>query len=49
MRFSRGVSGDLPTISGTASDLLLWLYGRRQLDGDDTELIARFRGLSFTD
>jgi len=49
VRFSRGATGDLRTISGTASDLLLWLYGRGQLDGDDTELIARFRGLSFTD
>jgi uncharacterized protein (TIGR03083 family) len=49
LRFSRGAPADLPTISGTASDLLLWLYGRVQLAGDDTELIGQFRGLSFTD
>jgi len=49
VHFSRRASAELPTISGTASDLLLWLYGRGRLDGDDTELIARFRGLSFTD
>jgi uncharacterized protein (TIGR03083 family) len=48
---SRGVEGDLASIDASASDLLLWLYGRVELDTApvEPELIARFRALSFTD
>jgi uncharacterized protein (TIGR03083 family) len=37
------------TVSGTASDLLLWLYGRVDLPTGDPEVVARFRRLSSTD
>jgi uncharacterized protein (TIGR03083 family) len=42
---------DLPTITATASDLLLWLYGRVELDtaGVPADLLERFRQLCFTD
>ncbi len=38
-------------LEATASDLLLWLYGRRELDTSalPADLLARFRELSFTD
>ena len=51
VRFDRGVEPDLPVVSGTASDLLLWLYGRVELPvpAEATELIGRFRALTFTD
>ena len=52
VRFERG-AGDLPdaTIAGTASQLLLWLYGRTTLTaaGPDPAVAGRLRGLSFTD
>ncbi|MCW2541684.1 MAG: hypothetical protein JWN95_3409 [Frankiales bacterium] len=46
-----GDPSDLPVISGTASDLLLWLYGRRELyvEAAAADLIARFTALRFTD
>lgn len=37
------------TVTGTASDLVLWLYGRADLPVQDTDLVARFRRLSSTD
>jgi uncharacterized protein (TIGR03083 family) len=51
VRFEEGVQENVPTISGTASQLLLWLYRRLDLDTSavDPELIERFRTLSFTD
>jgi uncharacterized protein (TIGR03083 family) len=58
--FSRDATEDLPALTGTASDLLLWLYGRVETadltttspQGDAaevSELLARLRALSFTD
>lgn len=42
-------SADGPaTVSGTISDLLLWIYGRVQLPTDQPELVAEFRRLSST-
>lgn len=40
-----------PSIEASASDLLLWLYGRVDLDTTDVpvDLLARFRDLCFTD
>lgn len=40
-----------PTIAATASDLLLWLYGRQELDTSAVPppLVGRFRELCFTD
>ncbi|MGH3509763.1 MAG: maleylpyruvate isomerase family mycothiol-dependent enzyme [Nocardioidaceae bacterium] len=38
-----------PAVEGTASDLLLWLYGRVELAQPEPELIDRFRALTFTD
>jgi uncharacterized protein (TIGR03083 family) len=37
------------TVSGTVSDLLLWIYGRVDLPSTDPDLVARFRRLSSTD
>jgi hypothetical protein len=48
-RFVRGADDSLPALTGTASDLLLWLYGRVPLAGEDHDLFTRFRGLCFTD
>lgn len=55
VRFERGGTPGLPSINGSASDLLLWLYQRVELEptGLDpsaaTDLVRRFRLLSFTD
>jgi uncharacterized protein (TIGR03083 family) len=49
LTFVRGGAAGLPTVSATASDLLLWLYGRVEIEAPDQDLIQRFRGLSFTD
>ena len=48
---SRGQRDDVPAVEAGAEDLLLWLYGRRTLATGSVspELLARFRGLSFTD
>jgi uncharacterized protein (TIGR03083 family) len=42
---------DVPAITGTVSDLLLWLYQRVDLPLGDVrpEAVERFRGLCFTD
>lgn len=50
-RHESGAQPGAPTVSGTASDLLLWLYGRLDLDlgSVPADLIARFRALCFTD
>jgi uncharacterized protein (TIGR03083 family) len=50
IRFERGTADSLPAVSGTASDLLLWLYGRVSLDSAvPPALLGRFRALTFTD
>lgn len=41
--------GGDPTVTGTTSELLLWLYGRTDLPERDPELISRFRRMSSTD
>ncbi|MDQ2836089.1 MAG: maleylpyruvate isomerase family mycothiol-dependent enzyme [Actinomycetota bacterium] len=54
-QFERGAVAGLPTISATASDLLLWLYRRVELEvtaSDQpaaSELIQRFQTLGDTD
>ncbi len=42
---------EAPTIEASASDLLLWLYGRTEVDTSaaPADLVARFRGLCYTD
>jgi len=49
--FERGAGAGLPVLTGTASDLLLWLYQRVPLTPPvgAEELLARFRALAFTD
>jgi uncharacterized protein (TIGR03083 family) len=44
-------SVDGPLVEGTASDLLLWLYGRVDLDTTTVpdDLLGRFRKICFTD
>ena len=55
IRFERGAVAGLPSISASASDLLLWLYKRvpLQIAAADPvaagQLIDRFRALTFTD
>lgn len=51
IRFEPGVGQGLPVITAPASDLLLWLYNRVELDPDhvDAALLGRFRALCFTD
>jgi hypothetical protein len=52
LQFERGVVGDPPSVTGTASDLLLWLYRRGELPITGTvgtDLIDRFRQLTSTD
>lgn len=51
VRFERGARPDHPVLSGTASDLLLWLYRRVELPvpAGAGELIARFTALTYTD
>jgi uncharacterized protein (TIGR03083 family) len=46
--WSPGADGPA-TVSGTSSELLLWIYGRAQLATSRPELIAEFRGISSTD
>lgn len=50
LRFERGEHPGLPSIAGTASDLLLWLYRRVELSVPDEAagLAERFRALTFT-
>jgi uncharacterized protein (TIGR03083 family) len=46
-----GVQEGTPVLAAPVSDLLLWLYGRVELDtgGLPADLVARFRGVCFTD
>jgi uncharacterized protein (TIGR03083 family) len=51
IRFERGAQPNSPMLTGTASDLLLWLYRRVELPvpvGAE-QLIARFIALTYTD
>jgi len=50
VRFEHDGQPAVPTILASASDLLLWLYRRVELDSTPTasELFVRFRGLCFT-
>jgi len=49
--FVQSLDRDVPAITATASDLLLWLYGRVDLDIAlvSSDLAARFSALCFTD
>jgi uncharacterized protein (TIGR03083 family) len=49
--YERGAGADVPAITAAASDLLLWLYHRVDLDTAPlpAELIDRFQALCFTD
>ena len=49
--YHRGAAPDVPAVTGTASDLLLWLYGRVTPDtgGVPADLLDRFRALAETD
>lgn len=49
--FDKGAAEAVPAITATASDLLLWLYGRVELDPApvSSDLTERFRALCFTD
>ena len=46
-----GAREGAPAVEAPAADLLLWLYGRVELDtaGVPDDLVARFRGICFTD
>jgi uncharacterized protein (TIGR03083 family) len=49
--WSRGARAKVPRVHATASDLLLWLYGRIELDIGEVppDVLSRFGALSFTD
>ena len=49
--WTRGLDDATPTIAASAADLLLWLYGRIDVDTSNVapDLVARFRALCFTD
>ncbi len=49
--YEHGARAELPGVLGTSSDLLLWLYGRVDLDTSavPAELIGRFQALCYTD
>jgi uncharacterized protein (TIGR03083 family) len=51
IRFENGAGPGIPSIAATASDLLLWLYGRVSLDtaAVPADLVGRVRALCFTD
>lgn len=51
VRFDREAGDGVPAITASASDLLLWLYGRVKLDTPRVpeDLVSRFRALCFTD
>jgi hypothetical protein len=51
VRSERGTGLAGPTVSASASDLLLWLYGRVPIVGAPVpeDLLRRFRALCFTD
>gem|GEM_PF-6014486 len=48
---SAGAEASVPVLAGTASQLLLWLYGREELDSSSLPdgLAGRLRGLCATD
>ena len=48
---SRGAVTDGPRVAGPASGLILWLYGRVEIDLGEAppDLVARFRGQTSTD
>lgn len=50
MTWVREAEDGAASVSGTASDLLLWLYDRTELPvrADDDQLVERFRKLRFT-
>jgi uncharacterized protein (TIGR03083 family) len=50
-RVTSGTSDGVPVIEATAADLLLWLYGRTELDASAVpdDLLGRFRTICFTD
>jgi uncharacterized protein (TIGR03083 family) len=49
--FEANAPADVPAITATSSDLLLWLYGRVSLGSSDVApaMLERFRGLCYTD
>lgn len=49
--WSHGARAKVRRVHATASDLLLWLYGRIELDIGEVppDLLTRFGALSFTD
>ena len=51
IRFDTGLDTGVRALVATASDLLLWLYGRVELNTSPvpTDLVTRFRALCFTD
>lgn len=50
VRVVAGTQGSAPAVSATASNLLLWLYGRVPVvTGVDSALLGRFRALCFTE
>ncbi|MHB1988671.1 MAG: maleylpyruvate isomerase N-terminal domain-containing protein [Acidimicrobiales bacterium] len=51
VRVEGGTTRDVPTLTATASELLLWLYARVEIDiaSVPADLVARFRALCFTD
>ena len=51
IRVTEGITDDVPVIDAPASDLLLWLYRRADIDTAPVPdvLVARFRALTFTD
>jgi uncharacterized protein (TIGR03083 family) len=51
VRFVDGIVPGTPSIAGTSSDILLWLYSRVELASDErsAELGSRLRKLCFTD
>ena len=46
-----GAEAGVPVLESTAAELLLWLYGRVELDTSAVpdDLLARFRAITFTD
>jgi len=50
-KVSSGVADGVPVVEASASDLLLWLYGRVDVDtaAVDPALLQRFREMCFTD
>ena len=50
-RVTSGTTDGVPVLEATASDLILWLYKRTDLDTSAVpdDLLARFRAICFTD